>query len=74
MVSRIELQEWNGWSGDVWSESVTKNYYITYTNLKGQPVEALLSNPGKQTFKEGDRIRIRYLPDRQEYPVLVKVL
>ena len=71
VVSRIELQEWNGWSGGVWAENLTEVYYITYTNQKGQSVEAMLSNPGKHTFKEGDRIRIKYLPDRQEYPVLL---
>ena len=71
VVSRIELQEWNGWSGDVWAEDSMKVYYINYTNQDGQIVEAMLSNPGKRSFKEGDKIKIKYLPDRQEYPVMV---
>ena len=72
VVSRIELQEWNGWSGDVWAEDSMKVYYINYTNQNGQIVEAMLSNPGKHSFKEEDKIKIKYLPDRQEYPVMVK--
>lgn len=73
-ISRIELQEWSG-GIEAWEHgSVTKDYYITFTNHKGQTVEALLSNPGDHEFKKGDRIRIKYLPDRQDYPVLVKIL
>lgn len=37
-------------------------------------VEALLSNPGDHIFQVGDRLRIKYLPDRKDYPVLVKIL
>ena len=75
VVSRIELHEWSGGTGDVWAnDSVTEEYYITYTNQEGQTVEALLSNPGDHSFKEGDKMRIKYLPDRQEYPVMVKLL
>ena len=34
--------------------------------------EAMLSNPGDHKFEEGDRLRIKYLPDKQEYPVMVE--
>jgi hypothetical protein len=34
----------------------------------------MLSNPGDHTFKVGDRMRIKYMPDREEYPVMVKIL
>ncbi|MBR4235556.1 MAG: hypothetical protein IKR85_05770 [Clostridia bacterium] len=75
VVSRIELHEWSGGTGETWAgNSVTKEYYITFTNNQGQSVESLLSNPGNHTFTEGDRLRIKYLPDRQEYPVLVEIL
>ncbi len=40
----------------------------------GKTVEAMLTNPGNHRFTEGDRMKIRYLPDRQEYPVLVEML
>ena len=75
VVSRVELHEWSGGTGDLWAQdSVTEEYYITYANQEGKTVEAMLSNPGDHTFKAGDRIIIRYLPDRQDYPVLVKIL
>ena len=48
------------------------DYYITYTNQEGKTVEAMLSNPGDHKFEEGDRLRIKYLPDKQEYPVMVE--
>ena len=74
VISRVELHEWSG-GPDAWDHSsVTEEYYITYANQEGKTVEAMLSNPGDHTFKTGDRIRIRYLPDRQDYPVLVKIL
>ena len=75
VVSRVEQRVWNGSTGaDAGPDNVTEDYYITYTNQEGQTVETLLSNPGDHVFREGDRIRIRYLPDRQNYPVLVKIL
>ena len=74
VVSRIELHEWSGGAEGPWTPSVTEDYYITYTNQEGKTVEALLSNPGDHKFKEGDRLRIKYLPDKQEYPVMVETL
>ena len=75
LVSRIELHEWSVGAGDLGEhDSVTEDYYITYTNKEGRAVEALLSNPGSHKFKEGDKIRIKSLVNRQDYPVLVKIL
>ena len=75
VVTRVELHKWVGGIGDAWSpDSVTEEYYITYTNQEGQNVEAMLTNPGNHTFKKGDKIKIKYLPDKQDYPVLVKIL
>ena len=74
VISRVELHEWSG-GPDAWDHgSGTEEYYITYANQEGKTVEAMLSNPGDHTFKAGDRIIIRYLPNRQDYPVLVKIL
>ena len=75
VVSRVELHEWSGGTGDTWAgNDITEDYYITYTNQEGQSVEALLTNPGDHTFKVGDRIRIKYLPDRQDYPVMLEII
>ena len=57
VVSRVELHEWGGGTGDTWAhDNITEEYYITYVNQEGQTVEALLSNPGDHTFKEGDNL------------------
>lgn len=45
-------------------------HYIRYTNQAGEQVEAVLSNPSDE-LSVGTRIRIKYLPDRQEYPVMI---
>lgn len=75
VVSRVELHEWSGGTGDLWAaDSFTEEYYITYTNRDGQMVEAMLTNPGNRSFVVGDRMKIKYLPDRQEYPVMIEVL
>lgn len=71
VVSRVELHEWSSGTGEWAGTDITEDYYVTYSNQEGQTVEALLTNPGDRTFKEGDRMRIKYLPDRQDYPVLV---
>lgn len=72
VVSRIEEHEWVGDAVD--PDRITVCYYITYTNQEGQAVEALLSNPKGLSFDIGSRMKIKYLPDRQEYPVLTEIL
>ena len=48
------------------------------TPLQPYEVETILNNMGisridaPNELKEGDKIKIKYLPDRQEYPVMVK--
>lgn len=32
----------------------------------------MLTNPGDHKFKVGDKLRIKYLPERPDYPVWVK--
>ena len=74
VVSRVDLQEWGGGIGDNWAgNNVTENYYVTFTNQEGQTVEALLSNPGDHSFNV-EKVRVKYLPGREDYPVLVKIL
>ena len=46
-------------------------YYVTYVNQDGQTVEAqLLGAPGRT--REGDRVRIKYLPEKPHFAILVK--
>lgn len=72
VVSRIELHEWTaGTMEGSPSASVTEEYYVTYTNQEGQRIEAMLSNPDVKDLAAGTKIKIRYLPDRQDYPVFV---
>ena len=72
-VSRVGSHEWSGGAGDIGTQdTVTEEYYITYVDQEGRAVEALLSNPGDHTFKEGDKVKIKYLPDKPEYPVLLE--
>lgn len=72
VISRVETHVWHDatWPTD----DITEDYYITYINLDGQTVESLLSNPGNHRFKKGDRIIIKYLRDKQDYPVLIKII
>lgn len=72
VISRVETVEWH--NADWPENNFTEEYYITYINQKGQTAEALLSNPGSHRLKKGDKIIIKYLPDKQDYPVLIKVI
>ena len=52
------------------------SYTVQYENFEGTPVTAALggmSNSNKH-LNVGDRIMIKYLKERQDYPVLVKKL
>lgn len=44
-------------------ESETRNYFVKYKNQEGQEIEAKLNNP-KMNSKEGDIIKIKYLPEK----------
>ena len=48
-------------------------YYIEYINKNGEKVETVLGGmtTGNKHLEEGDRIRVRYLPEKQEYPIMV---
>ncbi|MBQ1820958.1 MAG: hypothetical protein II117_05065 [Clostridia bacterium] len=46
-------------------------YYVTYVNQDGQTVEAqLLGVP--EHAREGDRVRIKYLPEKPHFAILMK--
>ena len=52
---------------------MTKRCIVRYTNQNGTLVEAALANP-KKGLAEGGRVRIKYLPGRENYPVLTEIL
>ena len=70
VVSRIEVQESLDSDNCV---SRTEKCYVSYVNQNGETVEAVLSNP-KKGLKQGSRLKIKYLPEKQEYPVLIEIL
>ena len=70
VVSRIKK---NVWTEETGPDTVTLEYYVSYTNQEGQTVEAVLSHvPKKRYLEEGSRVKIKYLPSRQDYVVLEK--
>lgn len=74
VISRIEEHEWAGETGEFHdSGDITREYYITYTGQDGKQVEAMLTNTGGQEFSVGARVVIKYLPNRQDYPVFLRL-
>lgn len=51
--------------------SVSYTYYVKYQLQDGQTVEAQL-NQSTQYIGEGTHVRIKYLPDKPKYVLLVK--
>ena len=70
VVSRIDVQESLDSDNCV---SRTETCYVSYVNQNGETVEAVLSNP-KKGLKQGSRLKIKYLLEKQEYPVLIEIL
>ena len=66
-------EEW-----DVASEPHTLKYtyVVAYRNAQGEQVTAALGglSDSKKDLETGDRILVRYLPDKQEYPIMTKKL
>ena len=52
--------------------STSYNYYVQYTTAEGQSQEALISNPSFKSFKVGEQIRIKYLPEKPNAAVWIK--
>ena len=78
VISRIEVDTSTDADGDT---TTTETYYVTYVNQEGQTVEAQLGNPsinieifGKKyhSMKKGDKLHVKYLPEKPEYVVSVK--
>ena len=74
VVSRIEIHEWESGDVETWTGTeITKEPYVTFINTEGETVEAMLSNP-KRGLEVGDRLKIKYLPEKQDYPVMIERL
>lgn len=58
------------------SDSLCYTYYVEYRNYEGKTVTAALGGMSntKKDLCVGDRIRIKYLKDKQDYPLLAKKL
>lgn len=68
VVSRIkEVENQN----DDGSYDTTYTYYVKFTTQDGQTVEAKLGSAPRFT-REGDRLRIKYLPEKPKNVILVK--
>ena len=68
VVSRIEEETEPSGEGGV---DVRYTYYVTYRAPDGQTVEAVLDHAPGRT-REGDPVRIKYLPEKPKYAILVK--
>ena len=69
-VSRLEEHESIDADGAC---STYYDVYVIYRTQEGRQVEGTLSNP-KNRLKEGDRLLIRYLPGKENIPVLTRIL
>ena len=65
VVSRIKEDV----GGD--DEGVSYSYYVSYTTRDGQTVEARINDLPAHTHV-GDTIRIKYLPEKPKYVLLIK--
>ena len=68
VVSRIKENETGNDDG---STDYSYTYYVKFTAQDGQVVEAKLGNAPRLT-REGDRVRIKYLPEKPKYAIIIK--
>ncbi len=73
VVSRITEDESVTLDEEEAGGMITHTFYVSYKNQMGEQIEATLSNP-KNDLEVGSRIKIRYLPGREEYPVMTEVV
>ena len=66
-VSRIDVEESTDSDG---MTSTTGKYFVRYTGQDGKQIEARLANPRKGLVM-GDRIKVKYLPEKPKYAVMV---
>ena len=68
VISRIEEQSAVDSNGSL---DVTYTYFVVFRTQNGQEVEADLNHaPG--CTRVGDRVRIKYLPEKPKHAVLIK--
>ena len=67
-VSRIDVEESTDSDG---MTSTTEKYIVRYTGQDGKQIEARLANPRKGLVM-GDRIKVKYLPEKPKYAVMVE--
>ena len=68
VVSRIEEEQTVSSEDGV---DYTYTHYVTYRNPQGETVEAKLDHaPGR--IRVGDTVKIKYLPEKPHFAVLVK--
>lgn len=68
VISRIKENETLNDDGSVDTDYI---YYVKFTTQDGQAVEARLGGAPKLT-RVGDRVRIKYLPEKPKYAILIK--
>ena len=66
-VARVDVEESTDSDG---MTSTTEKVFVRYTGQDGKTVEARLANP-REGLVMGDRIKIKYLPEKQKYVVMV---
>ena len=52
--------------------STTHTYFVEYKNQSGETIEAVLGNILDKYYKVGDQVEIMYLPEKENYAVVVK--
>lgn len=68
VVSRIEEEQSVSSEGGV---DYTYTHYVTYRNPQGETVEAKLNHAPGRT-RVGDRVKIKYMPEKPNFAVLIK--
>ena len=68
VISRIEEERTTSSEGGA---DFTEIYYVTYVDQQGKSVEARLNRAPGRT-REGDRVRIKYLPEKPHFAILMK--
>lgn len=69
VVSNIKEEE--STDADTLATTVSYKYYVTYQTQDGQTVEALINKVPNNTGI-GERVKIKYLPEKTNYVLYVK--
>ena len=69
-ITRVEESDSTDSDGDI---STSYHYYVRYTDQGGITREALLTNTyTRRNLVPGDRVKIKYLPGKENTAVMVK--